>query len=154
MMSEGDSVIDTRFVQQVFTESMLNPNNVDLARGKLQFDDPRCSIQQDPPEQRVFSNGFIWAYRSHQATLLRITVAQEDSNGQEEGFEAQCNATRKCGNFQRGDIVKKVKTMRVWPTIWYFLSDSMQKARCSSDPEALKAQVCRLIHRSTKRLTR
>ncbi len=71
MMSEGDSVIDTSFVQQAFTESMPNPNNVLVWQGETTLDDPR-SVQYSMkiPDQRI-SNGSIWACCSRQA--IRIT---------------------------------------------------------------------------------
>ncbi|MCZ8489321.1 hypothetical protein O9992_26010 [Vibrio lentus] len=36
--SEGDSVIDTNFVQQAFTEFMPNPNNVLVWQGETTLD--------------------------------------------------------------------------------------------------------------------
>ncbi len=112
MMSEGDSVIDTNFVQQAFTESMPNPNNVLVWQGNH-----APAILAVQYSMKVGSNvsrtALIWAYCSLKQSLLRDQWERMLRNGQRD-LEAYSATQHKWSvNYSAWDIVKKVKITRL-----------------------------------------
>lgn len=97
MMSEGESVIDTKYAQNTFNKVMSNPNNKLVWEGENQPADPRAiSFSMDLPAQQI-SNG------SHLGLLFSTDnpVYGRDGeimicgNGQREADEAKCLAGEK-----------------------------------------------------------
>ena len=119
MMSEGDSVIDTRFVQQAFTESMPNPNNVLIWQGETTLDDPRAvQYSMKIPEQRISNGSHMGLLFSPSNPYYGINGSEKIcSNGQEEGLEAQCNATSE-----------------VWYSAWGYREEGKNHARLTYNP--------------------
>ncbi|MEZ8580546.1 alpha/beta hydrolase [Vibrio splendidus] len=119
MMSEGDSVIDTSFVQQAFTESMPNPNNVLIWQGETTLDDPRAvQYSMKLPEQRISNGSHMGLLFSPSNPYYGINGSEKIcSNGQEEGFEEQCNATSE-----------------VWYSAWGYREDGKNHARLTYNP--------------------
>ncbi|WP_060981624.1 alpha/beta hydrolase [Vibrio splendidus] len=95
MMSEGDSVIDTNYVQQAFTESMPNPSNVLIWQGETTLNDPRTiQYSMKLPEQRISNGSHMGLLFSPNNPYYGINGSEKIcSNGQPEGFEEQCNTT-------------------------------------------------------------
>ncbi|MEZ9337425.1 alpha/beta hydrolase [Vibrio splendidus] len=119
MMSEGDSVIDTNFVQQAFTDSMPNPNNVLVWQGETQLDDPR-SVQYSMklPEHRISNGSHMGLLFSPNNPYYGINGSEKIcSNGQAEGFEAQC-----------------VEESEIWYSAWGYQEDGKNHARLTYNP--------------------
>ncbi|MEZ8317555.1 alpha/beta hydrolase [Vibrio splendidus] len=119
MMSEGDSVIDTSYVQQAFTESMPTPNNVLIWQGETTLDDPRAvQYSMKLPEQRISNGSHMGLLFSPSNPYYGINGSEKIcSNGQEEGFEEQCNATSE-----------------VWYSAWGYREDGKNHARLTYNP--------------------
>ncbi|WP_372880461.1 alpha/beta hydrolase [Psychromonas sp.] len=92
MISEGDSVINTQYALQVFTEKMDHPDNVLVWQGETPLNDERAvRFSMKLPEQRI-SNG------SHMGLLFSPDNPEYGisgrnricDNGQEEGLQLLC----------------------------------------------------------------
>jgi esterase/lipase len=119
MMSEGDSVIDTSFIQQVFTESMPNPNNVLIWQGETTLEDSRAiQYSMKIPEQRISNGSHMGLLFSPNNPYYGINGSKKIcSNGQVEDFEAQCNAASE-----------------VWYSAWGYREKDKNHARLTYNP--------------------
>ena len=119
MMSEGDSVIDTNYVQQAFTESMPNPSNVLIWQGETTLNDPRTvQYSMKLPEQRISNGSHMGLLFSPNNPYYGINGSEKIcSNGQPEGFEEQCNTTNE-----------------VWYSAWGYQEDGKNHARLTYNP--------------------
>ncbi|TKE98198.1 alpha/beta fold hydrolase [Vibrio kanaloae] len=119
MMSEGDSVIDTNFVQQAFIQSMPNPNNVLIWLGETTLEDPRAiQYSMKIPEQRISNGSHMGLLFSPNNPYYGINGSEKIcSNGQAEGFEQQC-----------------IDNREVWYSAWGYIEDGKNHARLTYNP--------------------
>ena len=94
LMSEGDSVIDTQYVESAFTQSMPNPSNVLIWQGEQDLSDPRSvRYSMKLPEQRISNGSHMGLLFSPQNPYYGINGSEKIcSNGQAEGLEEKCQA--------------------------------------------------------------
>ena len=94
LMSEGDSVIDTQYVENAFSQSMPNPSNVMIWQGEQELSDPRAvRYSMKLPEQRISNGSHMGLLFSPQNPYYGVNGSEKIcSNGQVEGLEEECQA--------------------------------------------------------------
>ncbi|MEZ8266819.1 alpha/beta hydrolase [Vibrio cyclitrophicus] len=119
MMSEGDSVIDTKFVQQAFSRSMPNPNNVLIWLGEATLEDPRAiQYSMKIPDQRISNGSHMGLLFSPNNPYYGVNGSKRIcSNGQAEGYEEQC-----------------IDNSEVWYSAWGYIEDGKNHARLTYNP--------------------
>ena len=94
MMSEGESVIDTQYAQDIFNQVMVNSNNKLVWEGEVQPADPRAiSFSMDLPAQQISNGSHLSLLFSPQNPVYgRGGEIMICGNGQKEADEAKCQA--------------------------------------------------------------
>ncbi|MGF1754457.1 alpha/beta fold hydrolase [Vibrio makurazakiensis] len=94
MMSEGDSVIDTQFVAEQFSNTLTNPNNALIWQGESSLNDPRSTAySMKIDEQRISNGSHMGLLFSPQNPNYGIDGSEIIcSNGQGVELEEQCIA--------------------------------------------------------------
>ncbi len=119
MMSEADSVIDTQFVLDTFTQKMTNPNSRLLWFGERSFADPRIiQYTMNLPDDKI-SNA------SHMAPLF----APENT------FYGSTGTQRICHNGQKDWATKQCESGgEVWFSSWGYREPGKAYARLTWNP--------------------
>jgi len=94
MMSEGESVIDTKYAQNTFSQVMTNPNNQLVWQGEAQPADPRSiRFSMDLPAQQISNGSHLGLLFSPMNPVYgRGGEIMICNNGQQEVNEAKCLA--------------------------------------------------------------
>ncbi|UTT86743.1 alpha/beta fold hydrolase [Vibrio pelagius] len=94
LMSEGDSVIDTQYVESVFSQLMPNPSNVMIWQGERDLSDPRAvRYTMKLTDQRISNGSHMGLLFSPQNPYYGANGSEKIcSNGQVEGREEECQA--------------------------------------------------------------
>ncbi|NOI76061.1 lysophospholipase [Vibrio coralliilyticus] len=119
LMSEADSVIDTQFSIDTFTQKMKNPNSRIVWQGERDLTEPRSTrFSMNLPEQRI-SNG------SHMGLLFSPNNPNYGING----------TNIICSNGQEEtDAAKCAQGEQVWYSAWGYTEPGKIHARLTYNP--------------------
>ena len=119
MMSEGDSVIDTEYVRNTFTHSMLNKNNMLIWQGESALEEPRSkTFSMTLPEQRISNGSHMGLLFSPENPYYGVDGTEVIcSNGQGSNLENECLAGSE-----------------VWYSSWGYTEQGKNHARLTYNP--------------------
>lgn len=119
IMSEGDSVIDTQFVQSTFANKLINPNNRMIWQGEKPLKESRSIQLTMKLEQEKISNG------SHMGLLFSPKNPDYGVNGDK----------RICSNGQTEEgEVSCLNGDSVWYSAWGYRQEGKVYARLTYNP--------------------